>query len=295
MELRHLRSFNVLAECTNFTQAAKQLHVSQSTLSHTIKQLEDELKVELFDRVGKRVTLNRDGKQFLGTVARTLGELDSGIVSLRNCISELSGELRIGTTSTFNVRLLPGCVSEFLTQNPTVHVTIAELPGKSIEERVRNGQLDVGICYTPSDTGGLWFEPLFNEELVIFAPLNHPLAKRRRIRMVELHRQPLILPSAEVGARHILNACFRAAHAQPTPVAEINSIVPMFELSRSLLIPTIGSEFLSKAISDFAVVRIVDPKPIRTPVLLQKQDGPQSATSKAFADILKRQCAHQSE
>lgn len=287
MELRHLRCFTVLAECEHVTRAAEKLFITQSTLSHTIKQLEEELGVELFDRVGKRVLLNKDGSQFLGTVLRTLRELDNGIVHLRHSVSALTGELKVGTINTFNVRLTPHCIAAFVEQNPTVKVRVIELPAQQAEARLLAGEFDVCISYPPKEPDLFWYETLFNEEMVLAVPQEHPFASRRRIRMVELHRQRLILPPPGYGSRSLLDSCFRSVNIEPTVVAEVSSFFPCLEIGRRLKVPVLLSHTAAEGAPGMSIVRIEDPKPIRTPVLLWRKDTPQSSTARAFAEIVK--------
>ena len=291
MELRHLRYFSVLAQCEHFTRAAEQLCVTQSTLSHTIKQLEDELGMALFDRIGRRVALNKDGSQFVGTVTRTLQELDNGIVNLRQASAALTGELRVGTIHTFNIRLTPHCIAAFITRNPTVKVRVIELPAQEAEIRLLAGDLDVCISYPPKEPEQFWSETLFNEELVLAVPPGHAFHARRRVRMVELHRQPLILPPPGYGARQLLDSCFNSVQIEPVIIAEVNAVGPCLEIGRRLQVPVILSSTAAEGASGMAIVRIVDPKPIRTPVLLWNKAAPQSSTARAFADIVRQTVA----
>jgi LysR family cyn operon transcriptional activator len=291
MELRHLRYFSALAECEHVTRAAEKLFVSQSTLSHTIKQLEEELGMELFDRVGKRVALNKDGSQFLNTVERTLRELDNGIVNLRQSTNDLAGELNVGTIHTFNIRLTPHCIATFLTRSPTVKVRVIELPAQDAEARLLAGEFDVCIAYPPKDPQLFWYETLFNEEMVLAVPLDHPFASRRRIRMVELHRQPVILPPPGYGSRHLLDSCFRSVNIEPVVVAEVNSFYPCLEIGRRLKVPVLLSSTAAEGAPGLSIVRIEDPKPVRTPVLLWRKDAPQSSAARAFAEIVKETVA----
>jgi hypothetical protein len=103
MELRHLRYFVALAEYLSFTRAAQRVHVTQSTLSHQIRQLEEELGQTLFDRIGRKVVTTEAGELFLGFATRALQEVDHGIATLKPSSRSLSGQLRIGTTHTFNI------------------------------------------------------------------------------------------------------------------------------------------------------------------------------------------------
>src|SRR6476619_4743791 len=103
LDLRHLRYFVALSECLSFTRAAQRVHVTQSTLSHQIRQLEDELGRPLFERLGKRVLLTEAGETFLGYADKALRQVDQGVGDLLRAQGELSGALRIGTTGTFNM------------------------------------------------------------------------------------------------------------------------------------------------------------------------------------------------
>ena len=149
MELRHLRYFVALAEHLSFTRAARQTHITQSTLSHQIRQLEDQVGQRLFDRVGKRVFLTEAGQNLLPRVLRALGELDEGLRALSPQDQVLTGWLRIAATHTFNVNLVPACLTEFLTRNPSMRVVVEELAASVIEERLLAGALDLGISYRP--------------------------------------------------------------------------------------------------------------------------------------------------
>ena len=107
MELRHLRYFDALAEALNFTRAAQRLHVTQSTLSHQIRQLEDELGYPLFDRTTKKVTMTEAGEVLRSHMVPALQQIDRAVQALRDAPPSLQGSIRLGTTHSFNTRLVP--------------------------------------------------------------------------------------------------------------------------------------------------------------------------------------------
>ncbi len=230
MELRHLRYFVALAECLSFTRAAERVHVTQSTLSHQIRQLEEEIGHALFDRIGKRVRLTEAGETFLGYASKALREVDQGLSELKRAGDQLSGEVRIGATGTFNIGFVPECLALFLQRYPTVKVSVEELAADAIAQRLIDASLDVGIAYQPSDPTHLWFEPLYTEEMVLVVSPRHPLAQRKRVRMVELHRQSLVLLPSDFATRTMLDECFRSCGAEPVVAAEMNTIAPMIGL-----------------------------------------------------------------
>lgn len=288
MELRHLRYFSALAERLSFTRAAEEVHVTQSTLSHQIKQLEDELGTPLFQRAGKRVLLTVEGQLFLPWITKALKEIDSGIVTLKDVGVPVAGEVVVGATHTFNMSLIPACLAMFITKNPSVRVRVEELPAAGVIHSVASGALDIGIAYPPTDNAALSFEPLYNEELVLAVAEKHPFATRRRIRMVELHRQRVVLLPREFATRALLEGCFRSAGAEPLVVVEMNTIAPMLDLARRMNIATIVPEKAVGKAAGLRAIAIENPKPIRTPSIVWKRDKPQSGPVKSFAAIVKQ-------
>jgi LysR family cyn operon transcriptional activator len=294
MELRHLRYFAALAERLNFTRAAEDVHVTQSTLSHQIRCLEDELGVTLFERSGHGVSLTAGGRTFLTSAVRALREIDDGVITLKESDVTIAGTLSIGATHTFNIRLIPQCVAAFMASNPAVQIRIEELPAVQIEDRIAREQLDVGISYGPQDrptTGELYFEPLYSEEMVLGVPEAHPFAQRHRVRMCELHRQRMILPAREFGSRTALDARFRSVGAEPLVIAEVNTVAPALDLARRLGVLTIASEDVVRGAAGLKCVPIESPKPTRTPSLLWKQGRRLSAAAKLFTEIVKHTTA----
>jgi LysR family cyn operon transcriptional activator len=289
MELRHLRYFVALAEYLSFTRAAARVHVTQSTLSHQIRQLEEELGQPLFDRIGKKVVTTEAGELFLGFAVRALKEVDHGLAVLKPSAAGLSGQVRIGTTHTFNIGLIPECVAQFLARHPAVRVVVEELPAEQIGARLHAGELDVGIAYRPNQPTDLWFEPLYNEEMVLVVSDTHPFAGRRRIRMVELHQQRLVLMPAYFSTRGLLEECFAACGAEPVVVAEMSTIAPMLGLVLRMPIGAIVAvNAVPAALQGLRMIPIESPTPIRTPGILWRQQADKAAAVHSFAVIVRR-------
>jgi LysR family cyn operon transcriptional activator len=294
MELRHLRYFTALAECLSFTRAAERVHVTQSTLSHQIRQLEDEIGQPLFDRVGKRVVLTAAGEHIVGYAAKALKEVDQGLGMLRGGSRPMTGTLRIGATHTFNLRFLPDCIAAFLERFPTVKIVVEELEAEAIESRLLADALDIGIAYRPTRSSDLWFEPLYNEEMVLVVASRHAFAKRKRVRMVELHRQPVVLLPPLFATRAMLDECFAASGAEPVVVAEMNTIPPMLELVARTAVAAIVTRNAVPAGSSLAVVPIEGPTPVRTPGLLWQRNRDPQPPIRSFAGIVGRTALHES-
>ncbi|MGZ8261274.1 MAG: LysR substrate-binding domain-containing protein [Caldimonas sp.] len=289
MELRHLRYFVALADCRSFTRAAERSHVTQSTLSHQIRQLEDEIGQPLFDRIGRKVVTTEAGELFFAFASRALKEVDQGIAMLKPGGGDLTGQVRIGATHTFNIGLIPECVALFLTRHPTVQIRVEELAAEQIVARLRTGELDIGIAYRPSGPTDLWFEPLYNEEMVLVVADAHPLAGRKRIRMVELHQQRLVLLPGYFATRTLLDECFLACGAEPVVVAEMSTVAPMLGLVLRMPIAAIVAiNAVPKAMSGLQMIPLESPTPVRTPGILWQREVAQSAPVKSFAVIVRK-------
>lgn len=288
MELRHLRYFIALAGSLNFTRAAEQLHVTQSTLSHQIKQLETEIGQPLFDRIGKRVTLTEAGDEFLHHATRALRQIDLGLSTLREGGPQIQGELRIGATQSFTQAFIPECVASFVRRQPGVRIVVEGLPAEQINSRLQQGSLDLGVAYRPTTAKGLHFEPLYNEEMVLVTGNDHPLAKRKRVRMVELHRRAMVLLPASFATRQMLDECFKSCGAEPQVVVEINELAPMLRLVSQTQLACIASTQAVPADASLSIMRLESPTPIRTPGMLWSPKARESAATRMFSNIVRK-------
>jgi LysR family cyn operon transcriptional activator len=294
MELRHLRYFVALADQLNFTAAAVTVHVTQSTLSHQIRQLEEELGCLLFERENRKVTLTRAGEAFLERVRNALLEVDEGVSSVRLAAKEMTGVVRVGTTHNFNMRIMPRCISLFVTQFPSVRVEVMEMAAKDIVDSLLRNGLDLGVTYKPADAPTLRFEALFTEEMMLAVSLLHPFAKRRFVRMSELHRQKMALLPQPFSTRSMLEENFRLANATPIVVAEMNAIAPTLELVSNTDIATIVSQYAIRR-DDVRMVPLESPTPTRTPGLLWRTVERRSEAARAFASIVRSVSTEESQ
>jgi LysR family transcriptional regulator, cyn operon transcriptional activator len=288
IELRHLRYFVFLAETLNFTRAAERAHVTQSTLSHQIKQLEEQIGTPLFERVRKRVVMTESGEVFLAHITRALKEVDHGLAAIKRDPNTLTGLVRVGVLHTFNIHFIPACVANFLLRYPEVKVVVDELHADDILARLDAGSIDIGISYRPEEPTDLQFEALYNEELVLVVSPEHPFADRKRMRLVELHHQRLVLLQRGFCSRKLLEECFSACGAEPHVVAEMNTIAPMLGLVERTGIATIVPRCALPAVSNLRAVPIEHPTPVRTPGMLRKDHDIQSSPINCFATIVRK-------
>src|SRR4051812_12451920 len=145
MELRHIRTFVVLAAELHFGRAARKLRVAQSAVSQTLRGLEEEMGVVLLSRTKRHVSLTPAGAQFLEYARASLSQLEQGTAAARHVARGDEGELRLSFTLMSALTLLPRAVAKFQKAYPRVRLVIS--PGGSVEqlEAIRQGRCDVGF------------------------------------------------------------------------------------------------------------------------------------------------------
>ena len=289
MEFRHLRYFLAVADALHFTKAAEGLPVSQPALSAQVKQLEHEVGVPLFDRVGRSVQLTRAGSIFREHARRALREMELAQMAIAEVEGLHRGALSVGVVQTVNAYLIPEIVTRFSNLHPQVGLKLDELSGPDIEAGVRDGILDVGIGFLPVTSDRLESQPLFEEDFVLIASARHRFAKRRRLSLSSLSDESLILLPGIFCTRRLLNASFEQAGIQPKIIVEMNSIEGILATVRTSTLPTILPR-LSLGFGRHPVLRAItlkNPTPRRGIGLLWKKGGHRSGAVRALADQVK--------
>ena len=194
MELRHLRYFVAVAEEQNVTRAAERLHVSQPPLSRQIRDLEEELGVELFRRTARSVTLTGPGRIFLDEARAVLQRAAGAVEAVHTAARRERRELRLGYAPSLTVELLPRALRLFEEGSPGVRVTLHDLSTGECAARLRGGKLDLALIVRPAGASGrgLAFEELVEYPLYVAVSISHPLARKRSLSWAQLGRERLL-------------------------------------------------------------------------------------------------------
>ena len=192
MELRHVRYFLAVAEHLNFSKAAQQLHIAQPPLSRQIRQLEDELGVDLFVRTKHRVQLTKPGRVFLDEGRKLVMQAGHATEAARHARKGESGIVRIGIASGLG-GVVGKAVADHCRRFPTINIECKDIFSSVQNETLHKGEVDVGFLRPPVDQVNLDCELLFEEEFVVILPKTHRLAKRKSLRLKEVADEPLIV------------------------------------------------------------------------------------------------------
>src|SRR6478752_4806949 len=162
MELRHLRYFVAVAESENVSRAALKLHVSQPGISRQIRDLEEEIGFQLFERSAKSIKLTNAGKSFLTEARAVLQRADEAVKTARAIATGQKGELHVGYAGSPTVRILPPTLRAFQADMPQVRVRLHDLSTEEMLAGVRDGKLQLAllVCPTPNLLRGLRFVEL---------------------------------------------------------------------------------------------------------------------------------------
>jgi LysR family hydrogen peroxide-inducible transcriptional activator len=193
MNLRDLRYFVALADTRHFGKAAERSFVSQPTLSAQIKKLETYLGVQLIERQPRKVTLTETGAKILPLARRILQESDEIVSLARNEHDPLSGKLKMGLIPTIGPYLLPVITRKLRKQLPRLKLMLYEHQTQPLLEKLRAGDLDLGILALPVPLEGLEARPLYDENFTLAVPSNNPLAKRANVKLDDLTGETLLL------------------------------------------------------------------------------------------------------
>lgn len=195
MELRHLRSFQVVAEELNFSRAARKLHVAQPALSRTIADLEAEMEVRLLDRNTHGVALTDAGALFLDRVRQILDDTREAVTQAQRRSRGETGTLRVGFIGTLSQSLLPRLLQSYRAQYPSVDLVLSELGPTPQREKILSGHLDCGFIGFAVDSPDpdLHTIVVAEDSLVAAISAKHPLAKRSTIRLADLRNEAFYL------------------------------------------------------------------------------------------------------
>jgi LysR family transcriptional regulator, cyn operon transcriptional activator len=289
MDIRHLRYFVAIADSGSMSAAAARVFVTQSTLSHQIAQLEQELNVQLFERIGRGLVLSSVGKEFLGYARGVLVQIEDGKNAIASQQSLNSGSLRIGVIHSFVTHLIPDASAAFFLKYPNIRLHVNELTAIEIEAQVESGDLDMGFAFYPlaSQSRQIVSEHLFDDELGLALPVGHPLAKSKILKMKQLDGLSMAMMSQRYSTRRLLDVHFASAGVRPKITIEIDSV----DALEKLVERGVAGAFLplrtTRPNKSIRLIKVIDPKPVRGAGLIWRDNQFRSSAATAFAQQLR--------
>lgn len=230
--LRQLQHFVALAEHLHFGRAAAAIHVTQSTLSASLKELEETLGAPLVDRTRRSVVLTPLGHEILLKARSLLAEAENLAQTAKAARAPLSGALRLGVIPTIGPFVLPYALPGLRRKYPALQLYLVEDLTERLVNGLREGTLDAALIALPFDTPGLETVSLFDDPFVVAAHKDHALLKRERLTAQDVRQEKLLLLRDGHCLRdHALSACgvHAARHDDTFEATSLMTLVQMVD------------------------------------------------------------------
>ena len=209
MDTQNLRAFLLVAESGSFSQAAKRLHLTQPAVSKRIAQLEAQLNVSLFDRIGRRISTTEAGEALLPHARAVHLELQAAQQSVRDLAGEVRGRLRLATSHHIGLHRLPPLLSFFSKAFPAVQLDIDFMDSEQAYELTLQGEVELAVVtLAPSSIANIVTRPIWLDPLDFMVQQGSQLTRKKALGLKELSQHPAILPGLNTYTGQIVKSLF---------------------------------------------------------------------------------------
>jgi DNA-binding transcriptional LysR family regulator len=223
MEIRQLKAFLAIAEAKTFTAGARRVNVTQAAISMQIRQLEDEVGLQLFTRTPRRVILTEAGEHLLARARKILREHDSALAEIAELGGAEHGRLRVGSSSSsFATNELPVILQNLKEKFPKADLNVTAGTSHTLVEKIMHGEIDIAFVSLPVDNSSITTDLLFSDEIVAIGHPSHPRAKEKFISAAALAGEKLILGERGGNTRRMIDDFFAAANVRPHVIMELS-------------------------------------------------------------------------
>lgn len=291
VKLESYRVFKEVAEVGNITAAAQALYISQSAVSQSIKQLENDLQTRLFSRNSRGVTLTAEGRMLYEYVRSAMGLLETGEAKLSQTRELQMGQLIIGASDTVTSQFLLPDLDSFHREHPAIHIQIISGRSHKVLGLLRSGKVDIAFASTPTDLTSLETYPCFPTHSIFVAGAGYPCDFDHVYSLEEMSAFPLILLERKASSRLYLERFFLQNGLKLNPEIELGA--------RSLLVDLAAIGFGVAGVTEEFVTRDLESGrlrqlktsfqiPPRSVDMCMLRDVPQTAAAERFAAFVKQ-------
>jgi DNA-binding transcriptional LysR family regulator len=288
--VRHIRGFLAIARLGSFTRAAGELHVSQPALTVQIRQLEDTLRVRLFDRNKRHVALTKTGRTLLGPLSRVLADLEGVMNASRDLAGLRRGSVAVAVLPSIAAGLLPMAIRRFREDHPAITIEVRDAVAERILQFVKADEVDFGIgSRVGADRDVEWIDFL-TDRMSAFVPEHHPLAARSRLALRDVVAYPLVLTARGTSVRALIERVLAQDELEFTVACDADYMSTAVAMVRAGL----GISLLpASAVNTASCVGVVT-KPLtdtgltRRIAIVRKPERSLSPAAEQFAAVLKQ-------
>ena len=233
LELRHLRLVSAIAATGSVTKAAEQLHLTQSALSHQLRDIEGRFKTAFFVRLGRRMMLTASGERVLQTAQRVLEDVDRAEEDVRRLAGGAEGVIRVCTQCNTGYHWLAPLLATFSRKHPNVVVNVMADATRRPVAALLQGEIDLAVLSDTTRERGLRVRPLFDDEMVVIVAPRHPFLRRGWVTPRELADEHLLLYTSVKEESFVLQKVLGPAGLVAKRVSFIMLTEAMIELARA--------------------------------------------------------------
>jgi len=233
VEIRHLKLIREVARTKSLSKAKDNLYLSQSALSHQLKEVESQLGTQLFHRINKQLILSTAGKMVLDSAIKVLSELEKTESSIKKYVSGQTGNIRLATQCYTCYHWLPTILKDFKEEFPNVEIEILHNNESCVEEQVLNGQIDMAVIYESSSHANLNYTELFEDEMFALVPNGHPWSKRDYLLAQDFENQQIIIHSFPLESVSLFSQVLIPDGIQPKNVVQVQVTEAIIEMVKA--------------------------------------------------------------
>ena len=291
LSLRQLRAFDEVARQGAFAPAARELCLTQSALSESIRQLEETVGMRLFDRTTRTVGLTSAGQAFLHDVRQAFETLEQGVQHLGDLAALRRGKVRIAAAPSVLAVLLLPVLPQLRVQHPGIEVELTEDSAEGIAQRVHDGRVDFGVAAAHPAGAELLTQPLLSDRMGLVACADEPLLHRPTLQAADLAHLPFVGLTTDTAISQLLAAApGMPANVLQTPLRVSNPALLFDAVRQGLgvsLIPALTAQHPARGALGF---RVLDtPQIVRRTLLIQRPRRALSPAAQLLCNALRQQ------
>lgn len=288
--LRQLRVFVAVAHAGSFSRAGESIGLSQSAVSHSLKELEVELGVKLLDRTTREVVLTPAGEQLAPRLERLLEELTTTLLDARVVGDRLSGTVRVAASQTLSAHLMPQSIAATTQAYPNIRFVLHDASQQRVLQSIRQGEVDFGVVIDPVQAGDLECETVLAEPFLLLCRSDHFFAGQQQVAWQALRGQKLVLQDYASGSRPLIDEAFHRQGIEVEVAQQIGhptTLYPMVEAGIGLsVIPALA---LPLPQGRPLVVKRLTPVVNRQLMLVRRKNRSLSRAAEAIWQVVREQ------
>ncbi|MFC5523012.1 LysR family transcriptional regulator [Polaromonas jejuensis] len=228
--LRQLRVFQAVVQQRNFSRAGDVVGLTQPAISRCIRELEEQLGLQLLNRTTREVAPTEAGRSLAGKLDRLLDELELALLDVQGMASMRRGKVRVASSPTLSANLMPACIALCAQRHPEIQLVLLDRVQQDVLGSVRAGEVDFGVVIDPSTPDDLHCQTILREPFCLVCRSDHPLTRRKSVPWQALTGEHLVLLDHASGSRRLIDEALQQQHAAAAVVQELSHPTTVFRM-----------------------------------------------------------------